>query len=79
MILKMDEVIEIRHWEKIEMDDGNIALGITLYNDQWFRYILNERELWLFNHGLRPEVTLRTYTKDNTPEIVVCYWKYYGE
>lgn len=79
MILKMDEVIEIRHWEKIDLEDGGIALGITLWNDQWFRYELNEQETKLFKHGFNPEEALRTYEKDMTPEITISYWKHYTD
>lgn len=79
MILKMDEVNTIRSWDKIDLDNGGIALEITIDNSQWFKYELNERELWLFKHGFNPEEVLRTYEKDMTPEIVVSYWKHYSE
>lgn len=79
MILKMDEVNTIRSWDKIDLDNGGIALEITIDNSQWFKYELNEREQWLFKHGFNPEEVLRTYEKDSAPEIVVSYWKHYSE
>lgn len=79
MILKMDEINTIRSWDKIDLDNGGIALEITIDNSQWFKYELNERELWLFKHGFNPEEVLRTYEKDSAPEITVCYWKHYSE
>lgn len=40
MILNIIETLEVRKWEKME-SNGCTILGVTLENDQWFKYALN--------------------------------------
>ena len=77
MILNIIETLEVRKWEKME-SNGCTILGVSLENDQWFKYALNETEEELFKNGLNPKEVLRIYELDLQPRIIVTKWDIYA-